>query len=1205
MIRRRPTPTTGALGGFVVGMLLALLLAMSAGAAPALAGGAWWNLSSRTAPTNLPPGGEGEVTVFATNLGDEEMLDEAHPIEITDTLPSNLKAVSIEGQTSGGVPHDEDPVTLTCPTSEEVAAGAALTCTLPSHAVEVGKTESIPVVLPPYVDLQLVIHVKVEGAKSGEENRVAVQGGETAASEPIAPKTLQRPIVVSGEATPFGVENYELTPENEGGSPDRQAGSHPFQLTTLLDFNDTLELDPYPVHHNFYPSVPALARDAYITLPPGLLANARAVAQCSGEDFSTILIGDSNLCPADTAVGVALLSINEPALVPAYTEAVPVFNLKPEHGEPARFGFETDKVSVVLDTSLLTGGDYAAVVSSRSFSESVASLGSLVTFWGVPGEPSHDQSRGWECIDGGHFDTSFTPARHCEPHDEANPPAYLTLPTVCTQPFASSVVADSWPEPGRLLPDGLPDPTDPRWMGAGFTSPALEGCQKLPFHPTIAVMPDERRASTPTGFKFTVHVPQETTLAADGLAEDNIKATTVALPEGVQASPGLAGGLQPCLAEQVGFEGSEGEGTLVTQLENDHFSPEATSCPEASQIGTVKIVSPLLEHPLTGSVYLARQDTNPFKSPLVLYLIAYDPFSGVRVKLAGEVQIDESTGQLTSFFRNTPPLPFETLELEFPNGGRAASSTPSRCGAYPTRASFTPFSEENGVPAAPVNVSSDPKEFEIAEGPNGSPCPSGALPFAPGFQAGSVGNQAGAFTPFTLTIERPDGDQALAGVTMQLPPGVAALIAKVTPCPEPPAGQEWACGADSLIGHATASSGLGPDPVTLSTENAPPSGHEGVYLTTGYDGAPYGLLVSIQAHAGPFELGTVNVRSRIEVNRETAAVTVTTDPGPRDEAIPAILKGVPVQLKQLHVAVDRPEFMFNPTNCEPMTVTGTLTGYEGASAAESYPFKMSNCSALGFAPKLTASVVGQGSKADGTTFDVTVQSPGLGQANIHKVDLTIPPLLSSRLTTLQKACLEAVFNVNPAGCDEGSVIGHATVTTPVFSEPLTGRAYLVSHGGAAFPDIEFVLKGDGVEILLDGKTQIKNGITYSRFESLPDAPFTKFESTFPAGPHSVLTPNVPEKEDFNLCKHTLTIPTEITAQDGAFIGQTTNVAILGCGAVKGSKATKLTREQLLAKTLKTCRTKYKHKQKKRLACEKQARKKYGPKAAKKSKKKKK
>jgi hypothetical protein len=202
------------------------------------------------------------------------------------------------------------------------------------------------------------------------------------------------------------------------------------------------------------------------------------------------------------------------------------------------------------------------------------------------------------------------------------------------------------------------------------------------------------------------------------------------------------------------------------------------------------------------------------------------------------------------------------------------------------------------------------------------------------------------------------------------------------------------------------------------------------------------------------------------------------------------------------------------------------------------------------------------------------------------------------LTTLQKACTEAQFNTNPAGCPEASDIGTAKAITPILNTPLTGPAYLVSHGGAAFPDVEFVLQGEnGVQIVLDGGTQIKNGVTYSRFESVPDTPISSFETVLPEGPHSVLSTDIPTSAKNSLCGQSLTIPTTITGQNGAVLTQTTKIAVTGCAKVK-TKA--LTRAQKLAKALKACRKdKNKHK---RASCERQARKKYGPVKTKKKKK---
>jgi hypothetical protein len=665
-----------------------------------------------------------------------------------------------------------------------------------------------------------------------------------------------------------------------------------------------------------------------------------------------------------------------------------------------------------------------------------------------------------------------------------------------------------------------------------------------------------------------VHVPQESTLSATGLAEADIKSTTVALPEGVQASAGAANGLLACSEAQAGWTG------VGEQIDNKNFTAGEVECPEAAKIGTVKIKTPLLKNELEGSVYLASQNTNPFggagcgsggSCSLVLYLIAFDPVSGVRVKLAGSVAINQANGQLVSTFSNTPPVPFEELTLNLFGGSRASQATPSLCGAYGTQASFEPWT---GGPTVPGSST-----FAITSGVGGGPCPSNPLPFGPSFQAGSMTNQSASFTGFSLNIGHSDSDQALSVLSMKLPPGLAAMLSSITPCPEPQAAQ-GSCGPESLIGHSTASSGLGGTPFTLGGS---------VYLTGPYKGAPFGILVVTPAVAGPFNLGNVDVRSTINVDPTTAAVSITSDP------FPTMIKGVPTQIKQINVTVDRPGFQFNPTNCKPMSITGTLTGAQGGSVPVSSPFQVGNCAKLPFAPKLSASVIGQASKANGADLTVKVDSAGFGQAGIEKVRLALPIQLPSRLDTIQKACRDTIFEVNPASCQEGSVIGRATIHTPVLKNPLSGPAYLVSHANRSFPDVVFVLQGEGITLVLDGNTDIKKGITYSRFESTPDAPFTTFLTELPAGPHSALGANLPESANRNFCGSSLVMPTEIVGQNGAVIKQTTKVAITRCHGVKPFK------ESSLNKALRACR-KIKSKAK-RVACEKKARKKYAHKAA--------
>jgi hypothetical protein len=290
------------------------------------------------------------------------------------------------------------------------------------------------------------------------------------------------------------------------------------------------------------------------------------------------------------------------------------------------------------------------------------------------------------------------------------------------------------------------------------------------------------------------------------------------------------------------------------------------------------------------------------------------------------------------------------------------------------------------------------------------------------------------------------------------------------------------------------------------------------------------------------------VRQTINIDPHTAQVTVDSNP------FPTIIDGIPLRLRTVHVEINRPEFMLNPTDCSQLQITGTLTGDQGASAPLSAAFEVGNCATLPFKPSFAVSTQAKTSKADGASLHVKIaQKPG--EANIHKVDLELPVALPTRNSTLQKACPEAQFNANPAGCPEGSVIGTATARTPVLQAPLTGPAYLVSHGGAAFPDVEYVLQADerggDVEIVLDGKTQIKKGITYSHFETVPDAPVSSFETTLPEGPHSILTTEYPGRT--NLCALSLVVPTTIVGQNGAQVTQNTSIAVTGCRLVTISK----------------------------------------------------
>jgi hypothetical protein len=1095
--------------------------------ASAATNGVTWRLTSETWPAALPSNGEGRLVAVADNVGYGRTTTE--PVSLTDRVPAGLTPQSASlfmSSISFGL---QDVGEAFCTT-----AAQQVTCTLPPEFLEVFPFD-------PYEQIEMRVQVKVESPTSTAANEVSITGGGG------APTSVARSIVAGTEPTSFGVSGYELTPENADGSIDTQAGSHPFQLTS----NVMLNMGADPGHP------PALPKDLEFQLPPGLIGNPTAFPQCPIGRFS-LVAGEYpsslvNQCPASTAIGVATVTVQEKKYLPrGGTIVAPLFNVAPAPGEPARFGFVAAGVPVILDTSVRTGGDYGVTVSVKNISELASFIEGRVTFWGIPGDPRHDAARGWGCVAHGRL-AEFAPP--CAPLGQSNPQPLLSLPTSCTGALQTTVVADSWSEPNVF--------TAPV---AGVGLPGLDGCNRLPFSAAIAVVPDGHAASTATGLTVDVHVPQEEALNAAGLAPSDVRDTSVVLPAGVALNPAGADGLSAC---------SESEILLSTG--------SVPSCPDAAKVATVTIKTPLLPNPLVGAAYLAAQNANPFGSLVAMYLVARDPVSGVLVKLAGEVRADLTTGQLVATFKNTPQLPFEDAEFHFFGGERAPLATPAHCGAYTTTASIAPWS--GGVPASASST------FNITSGPNGSPCPGPSLPFSPSLTGGSTNINAAGFTPLSTTIARADGQQNMQSVQLRFPPGLSGILAGVPLCGEAQA-NEGACGPQSLIGETTVSAGVGSDPVSVKGGK--------VYLTGPYQGAPFGLSIVNPVKAGPFDLehDTANpaqqpacdcvvVRAKIEVDPHTAALTVTTDPsGPH--AIPHMIDGIPVQIQKVNVLVNRPGFTFNPTNCSPMSLTGTIAGDEGAISPVSVPFQATNCAVLKFAPKFTVSTSAKTSKANGATLTAKLAEPpgSLGtQANITKVKVELPKQLPSRLTTLQKACTSAQFEANPAGCPSASIIGHATVRTPLLPVPLTGPAIFVSHGGEAFPSLIMVLQGYGVTVDLVGTTFInKAGITSTTFKTVPDVPFSTFELTLPQGKFSALASNLPTKANGSFCGQRLVMPTELIAQNGAVIRQGTPVTPTGCAKKK------LSRKQKLAAALKVCRRKAKGK---RAACAKAARRKYG------------
>jgi hypothetical protein len=1018
--------------------------------------------------SDLAPGdSSGGGGYFITATNTGAAPTDGSPVTLTDTLPAALTAHPVEP--SGGEFASEP---FSC------SAGPPPTCTDSIRPVPPGRT--------------IYMWVPVDVAASppaSVTDLITVSGGGVATTSAIS----QTPISATPSA--FGIQSFDGATSGTDGSAVTQAGSHPYELRNSFTLNSHFSEELFALVPHEDP------KDLTVNLPAGLVVNPNATpVRCTESQLENGGCPDASVVGTITVVTGTLFGGTPPA---PDIQPSPIYNMVPPPGAPAALGFNAVGLGIFEHVlgGVRTGGDYGLSANIKELPQRAIALGAVTTLWGNPSDSSHNALRG-KC--------AFNPGELC-PVPPTNT-AFLTMPSACSGPLTTSITADSWQQPGNFVTSSFEShDSSGNPVGVG-------GCDRLAFTPSIRVKPEVSVADSPSGLNVDLSVPQDGLSNPNGLAEANLKRAVVTLPAGMSVNPSAADGLAACSEAQIGL----------------HNANEPT-CPDASKIGSVEATTPLLSETLKGGVYLAQQGnlqgngSNPFGSLLAIYITA--EVNGALIKLAGRVQADPVTGQLTTTFDNNPQLPFSDLKLVLFGGPRAPLATPESCGTFQTVSALSPWSAADPNNPTPAEQSISADSFQVNSG-----CVGG---FSPSFEAGTLNPAAGASSPFSVTFSRSDQDQDLNAITVKTPPGLLGKVAAVPLCGEPQAAQ-GTCSPASQIGHVAVAVGAGSDPVFL-----PQAGKalDPVYLTGPYKGAPFGLSVVVPAEAGPFNLGTVVVRATINVDPHTAQITITSDP------LPTILQGIPVKVRAVKVIVDRLGFTFNPTSCDPMTVDGTITSAHGASIGVSSHFQAVDCANLPFKPSFSVSTQGQTSKASGASLVVKVaQNPG--EANIHKVNLQLPLALPSRLTTLQKACTASQFESNPAGCPEGSFVGTATAHTPLLAVPLTGPAILVSHGGAAFPDVVFVLQGEGIRIDLVGNTDIKKGITFSRFETVPDAPISSFETSLPEGPHSVLAAYG------SLCSQKLVMPTTITGQNGAQVAQSTNIAATGCGkpSIKITKA---------------------------------------------------
>jgi hypothetical protein len=841
----------------------------------------------------------------------------------------------------------------------------------------------------------------------------------------------------AGGRVPFGVTDFKL----------RTTGSYPDKVPT------------------------AIATHLRTDVAPGLATNPFAVPQCSLANFGTTETSPgSGAFPPPNCAG-SELGTNQVTvwLGPEVNSDAPlsgtVYNLEPEEGLASEFG-------VAINLAPLLGVEVFAHTLIKGNVEwgqqaNGTNQGDYHDYFEIDVSPHLPLVRSRLVFEGTRGGNFITNATSCPGHNTTT----LKLTDV-----ENTVVKKE------------------------FTTPiGLDGCDKVPFDPNLALVPGNPGHDEPDEITTEVSIPRK---AEDAIDQAQLKTATVTLPEGMTLNPSAAAGLAACKPSEARI----------------HSAEKGVGCPAASELGTVDLNVPTLpDGSLKGKIYLGGPESGPITGPpYIIYLDAESQRYGVSVRIKGETIPNEATGRVTTVFDENPEQPFTSAALHFGRGALTPIANPLSCGQAITTGSFVPYTTPEGATKAALSAFT----------PTGCPNP---IPFALSQSTTNQTANAGGNTSYTFSLTRPDGNQYLSRVKTTLPPGLVGQIPKATQCTDAQATAN-ACPASSQIGTASAIAGSGPTPFTF--------GGGKVYLTGPYKGAPFGLSIVVPAVAGPFDLGPVTTRAAITIDPYTARVTTTAD-------IPTIVKGVPIRLRGVTVAINKQGFLLNPTSCGPLSTDSTLTGFTpgvNGSVTQniSTPFQVGNCNLLKFKPAFKAVTSAKTSKANGASLETTLNEIP-GQANVKSVKVQLPKALPSRLTTLQKACPAATFEADYHNCPSGSFVGGARANTPTLPSKLKGPAILVSHAAAAFPDLDLVMEADGVRSILVGNTDIKNGITTTTFASTPDVPVSSITVNLPVGSHSALTANA------NLCRTPLVMPTTMTGQNGTVVKQNTRIKVNGCG----------------------------------------------------------
>lgn len=872
-----------------------------------------------------------------------------------------------------------------------------------------------------------------------------------------------------GPGSPFGMlpGSFEAGVFDEAGNDYTKAGGHPYRGYSTFGFNVRRAVDG-----SIEPS--DNLKDVVVDLPRGFQGNALATPELCGSIEEVILRN----CPDQSSVGgidIYTTGATPPShniylddRPPEAFADIPIYSLEPEFGQPAQFAFAVpvpgkNDVPYTFVPELRPAEGYAISFRTAPILTSPPLYGTKVNLCDFGAK-----LKVLKFTDGNltKLDRCYKPTEF-----DAYPQPLFTNPTRCSGPPPTAVLKiDSWQRPEEV-------------KTYDFTTPAITDCEEVKFEPESILEPTNRQADSPTGLNVEITMPTEGLLSPTGVGQANLNNAIVTFPKGMTINSATADGLGSCAPAQI---------QLKTNAE--------AKCPDSSQIGTIEIDTPIIRKTLKGFIYVAKQNDNPFKETLGIYLVFSSKRDGVTIKVAGKLEPDPQTGQVVSTFTENIEGPFSRISMKFASGPRAPLINPPKCGSYAIRSEFSPWSAVNPANPTPDEIVTQDSKYRVSRGPGNGPCPRGDL--EPKLKAGLTDPTAGAKSPFVISLSREDGTQRFTDLEVANPEGLTAYLKGVSTCPESalasvsPAELAGAaeianpsCPANSLVGVAEAGAGAGPLPFYVKTGK--------VYLAGPYKGAPVSLAVITPAVAGPYDFGNVLVRVPLYVDPSTARVTAKSDP------IPLSLHGIALNVRDVRVALNRPGFTAAPTNCEPLSVDAKVTGADGAVANVSNRFQVGGCEKLGFKPKLSFRLLG-GTKRGAHPRFRAVLKPRPGDANIAKTSVALPRSAFLDQSHIRTVCTRVQFAAD--NCPQGSIYGKATATTPLLDHPVSGPVYLRSSSNE-LPDMVVALKGPDtqpIEVELAGRIDSVNGGIRSNFDIVPDQPVSSFTLTMQGGKKGLL-----------------------------------------------------------------------------------------------------